>query len=412
MAITVQDEPLIISPVHNPIEYLTSTDKSAEANYKTKVFVHYDPAGANTRLAILPYPVRPGTTQVISQVDRILAGKINWNVTNVISNASGIQTETDFHCAKVAFQDFYGTPPTNQGSPVSGTTFCFWNASFKTLQYKALDPEDYIMLQGGAVEGYKFLTGFDNTGTLAFSFSNNFRPITKDQWLRLGFIYKFTSATAVNINIEGYDQSGTGNYSLTFTKTGLSSPVMLSVNLNKTAIDSGLTSATVYLRVSMFPTGEPVASEYYWFSLDWTPCTKYEDFEIHWLNRYGYFDSHIFGKVHRHTTEAEKRVMTRQTRGISGSAITDPYYANKRPVFSTNTKEKYTVNSDIVPEWFNEGFEDLITSPQIFWRTDEGFRAINILENTNFEHKTSVTDKAFNLQFSFEIDNEDIRQRL
>jgi hypothetical protein len=46
----------------------------------------------------------------------------------------------------------------------------------------------------------------------------------------------------------------------------------------------------------------------------------------------------------------------------------------------------------------------------VYWKSDEGFVNVVIDSPDVFEHKTNSIDKLFNLSFSFEIDNQDMRQ--
>jgi hypothetical protein len=148
----------------------------------------------------------------------------------------------------------------------------------------------------------------------------------------------------------------------------------------------------------------------YLYEIDWTPCSRFDSYEIHWLNRLGGWDSWIFNKRSRHSTEIERQGYNPTFLPISGSTISRNSYDITGRNYVVSTKENYILNSNYLKAWELEGLEDLITSPSVYWNSSDGFVNIAIKEPNVFEHKTNTVDKLFNLSFAFEIDNQDIRQ--
>src|SRR6056300_635758 len=106
MALTVQTDVSgnVIYPAYNPIRTTVSSDNSTEDNYKTIVYVHRDPSGDDELAAELRYDLRPSTTAILSDVSRITQSFVTTDITNVIDESVGFQSETpEYETFKLAF---------------------------------------------------------------------------------------------------------------------------------------------------------------------------------------------------------------------------------------------------------------------------------------------------------------------
>ena len=112
---------------------------------------------------------------------------------------------------------------------------------------------------------------------------------------------------------------------------------------------------------------------------------------------------------------SDKQIITQRdwytqpvTRRIVSDTIIHDSYARKKKQYYTEISERYTINSGILKDWEYDGLIDLLQSPKVYWRhPDYGFIAINILEKETIQVPRQVNEKAYNLNFVFEIDNQD-----
>jgi hypothetical protein len=433
MAITIQQQPFTSGtsyffPVGNPIEFLVSSSLSTAPNFKIEVKV-YSPDTDATPIATLRYDIIPSTTQILFDARQILQSKITEGITNLRTSATGIKYETTkYKTAKVTFGESYGAIPSVTGSPTSSGVFNFYNGFFKYQGWAANDWQDYNLNSGtGTNQFNKLLTGFDNgvSATDAavsaapatyFKGGYNVKKINYNQLTQIQWLWKGASGSFSIAQFAFFTEAPALSFSYSTSVTSVAS--MQSMNIGTAALLAigsgtilGLDSNEKYFYVCIKTGGAGYQlSKCYLYEIDWTPCSKFETFEIHWLNRYGGWDSWIFNKRSRHTTEIERQSYNPTFLPISGSTIVRNSYDITGKNFIVSTKESYTLNSDILKQWELDGLEDLITSPMVYWNSPDGFVNITVKDPNVFEHKTNTVDKLFNLSFSFEIDNQDRRQ--
>jgi len=430
MAITIQDQPSanVFQSVGNPIELLISSNNTGQPNYKFYVSIYYDPSGANTLLAVLKYDLIPSTTQALINISKIAASRIAENITNLRTSASGIKNETTkFHKVNVVCQDFYGTIPAVVASgSATSNTLLYFNGALKYQGWVNDDLDLYKIASASVADTLtqKILTGFDNgIPTLQttvnaglstyFKGSNNIRKIKSSQLAQLNFLWQGTGGANSKVSLFAYKTDLSA--SITVVPSLASVQGLQSLNFGTAALIAlggtmaGLDSTYTYLSLAVTNNTYQLTQTYL-FEIDWTSCSRYESYEIHWLNRYGGWDSWTFNKRSRHTTEIERQSYNPTFLPVSGSSIVRNSYDITGKNFIVSTKESYIVNSDNLRQWELEGLEDLITSPMVYWNSADGFINISVKDPNVFEHKTNTVDKLFNLSFAFEIDNQDRRQ--
>lgn len=428
MAITIQDQPAtsgngIFYPVGNPVEFLVSSSLSTAPNFKIECKV-YLPYAATTPLATLRYDIIPGTTQILFDAHKILQSQFTESITNLRTSAVGCKVETTKqYDAKVTFGESYGAIPSVTGSPTTSNIIRLWNGVFK---YKGWQTEaaKYKIQTDSTNLTKKVLTNFDNGVSVAmgsivaapssyFRGQYNLKKMTSTQLAQLTWLWKTVgSATRSKIVIYAF-KSDFSSYTSGTTDVAASDKVIsCNISLPLLAAFSGsLTLDSTYKYMAIYISDETYqVSQSYLFEIDWTPCSRFDSYEIHWLNRQGGFDSWIFNKRSRRTTEIERQSYNPTFLPISGSSIVRNSYDITGKNFIVSTKEQYLLNSSYLKAWELEGLEDLITSPLVYWNSADGFVNIAIKDPNVFEHKTNTVDKLFNLSFAFEIDNQDRRQ--
>ena len=431
MALTIQAQPAATTyyPVGNPIEFLVSSTNSAQPNFKVITKVYYDPSGANTLLCTLKYDIIPSTTQILADIAAQCQSKMAIDITNLRTSVTGLKNETtQLHNFNVTFQEYYGSVPVASGSTSTSNTFLAYNGSLKNMDWVDGETAYYRINSAAGADVYtgRLCTGWDNWVDIAhstvvatpadyFNGQYNVRKINYNQLCQLMFLWQGTSGTNKAVTL--YYHSAAFVSSLFSGTISLSSNTCpTSLNFGTAAIIAGgggslgsLNSTGKYLSLAV-KNNTYQLSAVYLFEIDWSPCSKYDSYEIHWLNRFGGLDSWVFDRRSYHRTEIERSSYNPTSLPISGSSIVHNSYDVKGKNFAVMTKEKYVCNSNNLKAWELSGLEDLISSPSVYWNSpDYGFVNI-VIDNPNvFEHKTRI-DKVFNLSFGFEIDNQDIRQ--
>lgn len=454
MAITIEQQPssTLYVPVNNPIEYLVSSTNTSEPNFKLscKVIV------GSTEIKELMYDVIPSTAYVIAEVQKLLQSAVGHGEQNLLDETTTMRLETSMKVAsRAVFQEFYSSSvtsePTYQGSQASGVNSYVWGGAFKYREWVDNEWQDYSIDGQLAAPNFtpKPLTAFSNlksnytydapngSAITNLSKTDRFKKVTPTQLSRLIWqVYDLSTSQGLYVLTgfyksdfstigsspttypTGQDQlnnasliSGVVNgfnvYSKNFDKDSLTVPANYNFSSNQLALllqANGWKYFSLFCRTTFY-----AASHAALYEIDWDACSKYDSYEIHWLNHLGGWDSWVFNKRSSIDiiTDREFYVQPNQRRIVSDTIVHDQY-ARKKTQFYTSRSERYTVNSDILKDWEYDGLVDLLQSPQVYWRhPDYGFIAINILDQDVTRVPRQQDDKTYNLSFVFEIQNFD-----
>ena len=430
MALTLDVEPTLqFTSVGNPIEYLISSTNTAQPNFKFDVRVYYDPAGTNTLLAALKYDVLPNTTKALVDISRIVQSQIVEDITNLRTSATGIKNETTrLKYVKVTFQEYYGTIPVTAGGVTSSSNLPIVNQAYKKQQWvKSGEVAKYNIPAAPGSDSLtgRLLTGFSNyvaatdatinaAPSTYFGGNYNVRKVNSDQLQQIMFNWYGTGGTNKRVQFAYFTSAMALSFSYNRAITSATCPT--SINIGTAAMIAigsgaitGLDSTHKYFYACIKNDTNQLTAAYL-YEIDWSPCSRFTTYEIHWLNRFGGWDSWVFDKLSSHVSNIERKEYNQYTSPVSSSSIVHGSYELQGRNFVVNTKEQYEVRSKYLREWELQGLEHLITSPQVYWNSPDGFIPITIQNPNTFEHKTNTVDKLFNLQFSFEVDNQDYRQ--
>lgn len=205
------------------------------------------------------------------------------------------------------------------------------------------------------------------------------------------------STSAVNLVVTPY---GGGNvYSTTFTPSTAYDLQLLNVapgNLNAIAAGT-INQSTTYYTVA-------IGSQTYRIDLICEPI--YEKYVLHFLNKYGGFESKIFSKVSRKTLNIEKKDFGKLPYNVDISGVVtyknaNNVYNESRSVYASQYKEKLTLNSDFITDNEYQWLSDLILSPMVYIE-DSGYYYPCVITENNYEPKKFINDELTNLTLSVE----------
>lgn len=162
---------------------------------------------------------------------------------------------------------------------------------------------------------------------------------------------------------------------------------------------AGLNSATTHYTVQVN------GGQIYTFTLS---CEAiYTNYTIHFLNKYGGFESRDFSKVSRKTVDITKTDYGRLPYTVDSSG--NIFYANSnnvlnqtRSVYSSQYKEKMTLNTDILTDQEYQWLGELFISTLVYIEMEGYFVSVTITQN-NYEYKKRVNDKLTNIQMDIEF---------
>jgi hypothetical protein len=131
---------------------------------------------------------------------------------------------------------------------------------------------------------------------------------------------------------------------------------------------------------------------------------KYPNVRIKWKNRFGQFDYMNFNMVSRQSFETERRTYQPQLGTWEGSTLSYRQGDSANLAYIVDSKQNLTVNSNWIPEAYNDILKQLLVSDEIYWVYDEPNNQLRPLTITtqNVVFKTGVVDKLIQYQFDFQ----------
>lgn len=412
MAITIQDQPstTYIRPAFAPIEYLLTSTNTAQSGFRIVCKIYLDPAGANTLISTQQISTRPSTTQSVLSIQDVVKSYVSSTYSLLDGDTVDVAT-TSLNYFNVTFQEYYDNAL--QGSVVTSNTIASYNASPTYIEFANNDWQNY-QLATSAVET-NLLSGFDNTISVinAFSRGDRFLKVKADQKVQIQWLQRDSAS-----NFQVWLRTLDANFeTLTLSKLDLGTTAQnyYTLDVGRTELPShSWDLAPVFTNCKYYAIGIydeftlELVSDAYLYEID--DCdTNYTEFEIHWLNRWGGFDSFVFDGKSVETTNISKTFAKYANDRVSGTSLNYSTSAQRTRPFDTSLSNVYQMNSRLLDDFEIDGLKDLATSPEVYWRTASGFVSVNI-EAQTYERKRAENGRVFSLDLRMTIDNSDKRQ--
>lgn len=161
---------------------------------------------------------------------------------------------------------------------------------------------------------------------------------------------------------------------------------------------SGIEWYSVQAYASSTPLGTPIKYE--------IVCDqKYPNVRIKWKNRFGQFDYYNFNMISRETFSTERKTYQPQLGQWESSTFGYQNYDSATLAYIVDSKQGLSVNTNWLPETYNDILKQLLVSDEIYWITDEAADALKPLTivTQNIQFKTGVVDKLIQYQFEFQL---------
>ena len=351
MAVTIYDEPQLISPAGNPLVFTFSSNQTAQVNFSFVVEVYID--------GLLRI-----TQEVFRQFNTLGRIDVSEAVQSTLSNIR-ITTDIEYDATDsmveyyIIVYEKYGATPTIQASDTSTTVKAF-NGSIEYADFVSWDYSDYDPWQ---VNYSKFLTYFPRNKRALCGLEENFY---------LGYFEQTgVEVATLVVNIVDINNNNTAFAALTLTSTEFNilnvGPQVLIDNTSLVAADfDDCYYYTVYVELT------DKATETFRIYLD-SDCKRYETYRLHWLNKLGSFDSFTFGLVSTESATVQSFGYQRDPGVWDGTSYTYPLYAGQKIDFAKTKSEQLVLNSD----WINQDVQQwlvksLYDSPLVYLERDNG----------------------------------------
>tara|TARA_R110001632_G_scaffold70241_2_gene163716 strand:+ start:8262 stop:9509 length:1248 start_codon:yes stop_codon:yes gene_type:complete len=414
MAITIQHQPdnSYVYPAYAPIEYLLSSDNTAESGFKIICKVFYEPT--SLLVSTQQINIRPSSTQAILSIQDVVKSFLTSQYSLLDGDSVGIQNYS-LTAFNVTFQEYYDGAL--QGQVEISDSLYANNASPKYIQFASNHWQEYQL--SNTQQQKLLLSNFNNNKiqdtyfSATFSGSDNWLKVKEDQKLQIQWIQRSSTASfMVELLTIGADF---GTISVSILNNPNTTEGQYSLDVGRQEVTShawdnapNFTNAKYYAICFSSSGAAPFSSKRYLYEID--NCdTNYTNYELHYLNRWGGFDSFVFDGKSTETTNVDKTFAKHSTDRINGTSLQYTTSAQRTRAFNTSVRESYSLNSRLLSDFESDGLEDLISSPEVYWNSPDGFVNVNV-QGTTYERKRSENGKVFSLALTMTVDNSDKRQ--
>ena len=133
---------------------------------------------------------------------------------------------------------------------------------------------------------------------------------------------------------------------------------------------------------------------------------KYRQYNLHFLNRLGGYDTMAFRLVNKRRSQFERSSYRRNPYQLSGSQMKNIDTYNKYNETTYNFAIQHTDYYMLTSDWVNDQdyawLAQLIASPIVYMEVQGAFFPVTI-NNTNYQYKYKVADKLFNFDLEVEV---------
>lgn len=390
MAITIYDEPQLIAPAGNPLVFTFSSDQTAQPNFSFVVELYI-----NGTLRLTQEVFRQFNT--LGRIDVSEAVQSTLTSPLVVDGTLTTFYDTAINEYYIIVYEKYGTTPTIQASDTSTTLYGF-NAALRHQDWINFDYQDYdASTNNASTPGTLLLTSW---------------PRAKKYFCGLDeriFLGSLCTDTSVNVRFRLKDITGV---TIANVLTSITLDKLLVVDASPQTIiaNTSVTQANfddaAYYEVIIRGTGaggNNGSSETFVIWID-TECKRYETRRLHWLNKFGVWDSFTFSLVSIDSTTVQSYGYQREKGVWDGTSYTYPLYQGEKVDFAKTASDQLTLNSD----WINQDVQqwlvrELLESPSVYLEVNNGtdFEPVKVT-NTNYQFKTRRRDGLIQEQITIE----------
>jgi len=387
MAITFHTQPQAFTPGSNPVVWTFSSDETAQPNFSYIVEVYVN--------AILH------STHQVFQQNGIYA---KFNASEIARGLLSSPLITDgtlvtlyssaFDLVNIKVYEQYGTPPAIEANATSDSKYVF-NAALRHQDFVNWDYLDYNVATTNPLTAISYLTSWPRSRKYLCGLNEKV------------FLGVICNDIALKVNVRLYNAANTQIASSLANTIILSALTVLDASpqtlIDNTSLTSGDFTTCVYYTVRTNASGigaYPGTTEVFSIYID-TECQRYPSRRLHWLNKFGVWDSFTFDLVSTDSTKVEGNRYEKEKGVWNNEDYVYPLYQGEATTFSKRAEDTLTLNSDWIKEDVQQWLvRELYESPKVYLESDGNFEPVNV---TNASYKLKVSRRDGLIQELVEI---------
>lgn len=417
MAITIQQNPFLHSPAYNPMDFVVTSDETAQANFRYVCDLYI--TGVTPAYFRLFADKDPQFGSGHFDIHRVIENFVSGDIALAGHGFQG--NPKSFKKYQCKFGESYGPSSgviVYADDEVDDVRYA-WNGIMDFVEFKNYVAGDYLLTSSAA----QFLTlqpssvfiGLNENAYLYMiantSGTPSFARVRLEDINEVQIMTYFVSnpfASAGSNDNHKFLRFGCGTKNLKLIAGSLIYDDTLT--LLNTAID--IPSNTYFIKIRMVNAAAATRSTTMVFKIK-EVCSKDTSVRLHFLNKLGGFDSFTFNMSNKQSATINRSKYKRIQGGMTSA---NSWAYGKSDSLNRNFDINIQDKIHLVSDWINEAtsiwLEELITSPWVLIDdATDGLISVNIL-NTQYNRKKNVLDKVFNLEIDIEYTYKRSRQRL
>jgi hypothetical protein len=378
MAVTIHTQPQLFTPGSNPVVWTFSSNQTFQTNFSYIVEVYIN-------------GILHSTHQVFQQsgiyakfnASEIMRGLLSSPLITDGTFVTLYSSAFDFINIKIYEQ--YGVTPAIFANATSSTLYVF-NAALRHQDFVNWDYLDYNVATTNPLTTIPYLTSWPRSRKYLCGL---------DEKIFLGVI---STDLGLKIDVRLYNAAGTQIVSSLNNTITLSAVTVIDASpqtiIDNTAITSGNFSTCVYYTVRTKASGIgafPGITELFEIYID-TECQRYPSRRLHWLNKFGVWDSFTFDLVSTDSTKVESNQYEKEKGIWSDENYIYPLYQGEITTFSKRAEDTLTLNSDWIKQDVQQWLvRELYESPKVYLESNGSFEPVNVT-NASYKLKESRRD--------------------
>lgn len=220
------------------------------------------------------------------------------------------------------------------------------------------------------------------------------------------FIGFYTDQSSLTMHVESFKEDNTVKDTAAPINIPVTGPGFMQMNIGPNGILSGVFGGyTLEEDVRYY---EVWFNSYDKFRIYLTCNPKYTCVPVHFLNRWGMWDTQRFDLASRLSMDIERKGFGKRDYEFNGNSVdyissANRYYEGKVN-YSNKSVWSYKLNADGMTDTEYEWMADLMQSPQILLEIDSYFYPATIKKN-NYDYNKFVNDKLKALEIEFEFNS-------
>lgn len=131
------------------------------------------------------------------------------------------------------------------------------------------------------------------------------------------------------------------------------------------------------------------------------PCAnRYGNILVHFINKFGCYDSYVFNALHKTQVDFTGETYQKPIYAQEDLSRAWTYGVQSMTPFLKQSKEKYTLNTNWIPEGDNDVMQEMFMSDNVL--IDDDYLKSARITSTSFQRKTRTNDKL--IQYTIELE--------